>query len=581
MRKKSCKFLSVALALCLTVGMTACGGDKKTNSNTGTTATPTPSSGNKADSTTEKPAVDHSEFVTLDVFNYATNYVGKQTGWFADHIKEKFNIELNIIGADSYQTRAAAGFLGDIVSLNKPEMLDCIDAGVMLDITDRYNNSTYLKDFDLAIQYYKDSIGKDAIYAIPGQISYQSPTTLDIGANPPQGSFIRLDYYNELGKPEINGMDGLLDVLKQMQDAHPTTEDGKKVYGFSLFGDWDGSYMSNASKFAFLYGYNENVAGYCFPNADCSSYTHVAEDGGVYYQALELLFKANQMGLVDPDSTTQVWDNVYAKMQNGQTLFAVWPWLGSAYNSLENQEAGKGMAYVPIKGCKVLVNGPTTFGTNIVMGVGSESKHPDRAFEFLDYLASAEFTYASDHTKAGLKGDTWDIINGRPDLTEKGIPMFRDNTLGDGCASLNLMTIRALDKDPETGEGYAVDGWDSTIERNANAFTHLYEDVFGVKDAGELLEKTGDYVVAPSTGYTAPLESTDIKSARTQSGDVIRQASWQMVFAKDKAEFDAIWEDMQTKIEGFGYQDVLEFDSKIVEGLHAAMQEVESAAAGK
>lgn len=37
--------------------------------------------------------------------------------------------------------------------------------------------------------------------------------------------------------------DDMLDVLKQMQDAHPTSDAGTKTYAFFSFKDWDGSYM--------------------------------------------------------------------------------------------------------------------------------------------------------------------------------------------------------------------------------------------------------------------------------------------------------------------------------------------------
>ena len=35
-----------------------------------------------------------------------------------------------------------------------------------------------------------------------------------------------------------------------------------------------------------------------------------------------------------------------------------------------------------------------------------------------------------------------------------------------------------------------------------------------------------------------------------------------MIFAKNQAEFDAIWDEMATQMDGFGFQDVVEFDKE-------------------
>ena len=65
---------------------------------------------------------DDGKLMKVDVFDQQANYQGKQKGWFAKIIKDKFNIELNIIapniagGGDTlFDTRSAAGNLGDIV----------------------------------------------------------------------------------------------------------------------------------------------------------------------------------------------------------------------------------------------------------------------------------------------------------------------------------------------------------------------------------------------------------------------------------------------------------------------------------
>ena len=67
------------------------------------------------------------------------------------------------------------------------------------------------------------------------------------------------------------------------------------------------------------------------------------KEGGIYQQALEFLNKAESMGLVDPDSTTQDWDTMRTKVTNGKTMLSIWSWLGKPrMNSDENKAKGVG-----------------------------------------------------------------------------------------------------------------------------------------------------------------------------------------------------------------------------------------------
>ena len=70
-------------------------------------------------SKTQTDECPYEEFLVIDVFDTLANYQGIQSGWFAKIVKDKFNMELNIIsrnvsgGGDTlFDTRAAAENLG-------------------------------------------------------------------------------------------------------------------------------------------------------------------------------------------------------------------------------------------------------------------------------------------------------------------------------------------------------------------------------------------------------------------------------------------------------------------------------------
>ena len=138
-----------------------------------------------------------------------------------------------------------------------------------------------------------------------------------------------------------------------MQDAAPEADNGGKVYSLSLFSDWDGNYMNNAKQPCCYYGYDE--VGFVLAKADGSDYQSILDDDGLYVRVLKWFFDANQLGLVDPDSTTQNYDSLFSKMQGGQVLFSFWPWQGqAAYNTEEHMAEGKGFMIAPLQHQKIV-----------------------------------------------------------------------------------------------------------------------------------------------------------------------------------------------------------------------------------
>lgn len=107
--------------------------------------------------------------------------------------------------------------------------------------------------------------------------------------------------------------------------------------------------MMNAGKqLVTYYGYDES--GFVLAKADGSDYQSILDSDSEYIRALKFYFQANQMGLVDPESTTQNYDTLFAKFQEGQVLFSWWPWLGqAAFNTTTNLTEGKGFMLAPIQ----------------------------------------------------------------------------------------------------------------------------------------------------------------------------------------------------------------------------------------
>ncbi|MEU1971914.1 extracellular solute-binding protein [Microbacterium sp. NPDC019599] len=521
------------------------------------------------------------EEITIDVFDGLANYMGIQQGWFAKIVEDKFNMKLNIIapnvagGGDTlYNTRVAAGELGDLIITDKGEKLDeLIAGGLVLDAADYYPAMENLSKFDTSVQHLNEESG--GLYGFPTSVSSLLPTEPSEGLNPTFGPYVRWDLYQQLGYPEIDTLEDLLPVLADMQELNPTADNGQPTYAFSLFKDWDGNMMVTAKQPACFYGYDE--IGFVFAKADGSDYQSILDPDSEYIRNLRLYYEANQLGLVDPESTTQNYDTLFSKFQNGQVLFSWWPWLGqSAYNTEDNMAAGKGFEMVPLKDQTIFSYGAEAYGGKQVFAIGSKAEDPERVAAFIDWLYSPEGAYANSAQtggSAGPQGLTWDLNDaGEPELTDFGNEVFLQGgatvpeewgggEYADGVSALNINSVLPIDTDPATGLPYSYTFWPSYQASISNPLTEDWSAKMGdATSTMEYLQANDQVLVAPGASYAAPADSSETETLRNQVKEIIKQYSWQMVFAENDAQFESLLDELIETANGLGYEQVLEVD---------------------
>lgn len=531
----------------------------------------------------------YEETITIDVFDSQANFQGMQSGWFAKIVKDKFNMEMNIIapnvagGGDTlYQTRSANGNLGDLIIINvdKNRLKDMVTAGLVLDMTDYMAECEHLNQYQKAIQDASALAGEDhpGMWAVPSEVSNEPATEPCEAVDPTNAPSVRWDIYGAIGYPKMSTLEDLLDVLKQMQENTPTSDSGKKAYALSLFKDWDGDMMQNAAALAALYGYESNQ-GFALMNSDTQDIQSIIDDNSAYIRALHFLFEANQMGLVDPESTTQNFDMLNAKYQDGAVLYSFWPWLGSGYyNTVEHMAEGKGFQTATIDDMKCLSYGSFTLGKmeNAIM-VGSQAKDPQRIVDFIDWLYSpegVETSCAQSGTNCGPEGLTWELVDGEPKLTDFGVEALVKMTDGlqvpeewgtgtwkEGISALNYKALGVVDCDQTTGMCYNYQRWADYQERTA---TKLSEDWKAHNNQADTciqyLKDNNMLTVAPGSNYAIPEYSTDHSTIKEQCKQVIVQNSWRMAFASDEDEFNSLLKEMQDTVRGLGYDEVYAVD---------------------
>jgi hypothetical protein len=486
--------------------------------------------------------------------------MGIQEGYYwTEILKEDLGIVLNstLTGLDNMRMALAARDLPDVVAWNFLEWLNnAIQAEVMINLDDHKDKlPNVFANGGAMIQYIRDNVS-------PGRIDFVRPS----GSNTPNtrgdnnyGPNLRWDYYKELGMPEITEFEDYLPVLKAMVDRHPLTEDGQKVYGISLWSDWDsGLNMALATYPIPLMGHY-TPGGFLEVDLRTGASRSFLDDTSVYKRALKFFFTANQMGILDPDSMINGWANYSEKMATGRNLFAIPNWNNGSFNSAEKAAAGIGFKMVPFKNEKIYNWGaPNYVGGQMYMGISKNTKNLDKALAFLDYYFSWDGVW---QLYNGRKGVAWDLDeNGEPYYTELGWRIRNGSAEFPNGGKLNSGT--GLTTNEPAFPGYSIhpvykrrlDGMDWVKKAYIPGDSVLDADwkrVMNAEDDRDYFTKNNMIVDVPFAPMPPDIPE-DIQVLAQRIGQVVQPASWKMVYARDEAEFNALWADMVSQARGMG-----------------------------
>ncbi|MBQ7840065.1 MAG: extracellular solute-binding protein [Lachnospiraceae bacterium] len=559
-----------AMALLLTAGLIAAGcGSQTAESQTTGAQTDATAAEQPAENVAEE-AADSQEVVTLKVFSMPSNTSGVVEGWWADILREEVGVELEILpsgneGVQKLQALMASGELPDIVVFNDNKLVENAVAGKMLLAYDDYKDllPNLYENAENSLNYYADNVsdGQGKAYSVGTRILNNLPTKGSMNWGP----YLRYDLYKQIGSPEIKTSEDYLDVLKQMHEIYSENEDGQKVYAFSLWSDWDGNRMSLADLLGNINGTSYDLCGY-FQELDLETneITSIFDENSWYQKTLRLYYDANQLGLLDPDSMTQRFDDATGKAGAGRTLFSWWGWATGGFDTAERRAQGIGFMPVEAEDIKILHQGLQPIGKNWSISVSSATEYPEKAMEFINYFFSED---ADMILHNGPQGIVWDLDeNGKPYVTKEGYDYILDGTKelpGGGSLTYarNTMNVLAFE-DAEISDTYGVpfeySYWDKPdYAPEDDALTKQWQEDYGAVDQIDYLTQHDGIAVAPFAPV-APIPD-DLEQISSRVGEVVRTYSWKMVMAKDDAEYEQLRQEMTEKAIGMEVEKVNEW----------------------
>ena len=519
---------------------------------------------------------EEQEVLTIDIYDDAANYNGIQTGWFAKVVKDKFNIELNIIasqvvGNTIYATRAEEGNLGDIIIVDKAKFPEIVEAGLARDISDKIVDCENIMKFKTQIDVYNKGLtGEEGkYYGIPTEMTDTAPDTLtdDVIYSSPM---LRWDLYNQIGAPKLETLDDLLNALVEIHNVHPTNDEGDPAYPFSLWPDWDGNdnMVGPANVVQLTTWYGQKLKGSALLQPDYS-FKPLYDRDGAYYKITQFLNKANQLGLVDPDSGTQNWDNACAKMSSGRVDIFWYSWQVGFWNSLDRQEAGTAFRFIPVNDMYYYADADRYYGSDRMFGVGGqvEGEKYDRIMAFLDWYASPEgatiqHTGLKDFNYTVNEDGTFSPLNDNALMDNLPVPEeYGGGGYDDGYNDINQWIVSSICINPLTGERFAQKFWKSYKEKTMTNMKKEWSEMFDAEDDVDWMKKNGKLFATPSVDFSPVADDNTIASLRAEINASLCEYTWNLIMtcATDE-EFEAMWDEMVSTLDGFGYNDLYEYD---------------------
>lgn len=535
---------------------------------------------------------DYREPITLTVFSEVANFAGEQSGWFAKEVKDRFNITLKFVSSNvdpnAFTTAITSEDLGDIVCWGDmgEHFTTALNADLLLDMSDIDMSAYPTLDtyFTKAFQKVTDfcaAQGKEGKYGFSFSVAMEDDAWAEL-TDPTYALQIRYDAWEKAGKPELKSLEDLPAFLKALQDAVPENENGEKVYAYGGFGDWEDCVMKFTWDLMTFYGYKE--ADFLGVNYATGDVVNPLEEGSLYYRALKVNNQLYRAGLFDPESVSQNFDTYTQKLSSGRYLMTLWGWITNNYNSAERAANKVGYTTFLIEDSAPQQLTVSTSGGNRLWSLGADCEYPERALELIEWLCTEEGSIVQNY---GPKGLCWDYDeNGIPYMTDFGWQCQEDRkatqmpaengggTYEDGESKFNHETIKTEQMIPGKTYSYNYKGWPCYAERYSTELSKAWSTEYadGATSGIDLYRKTGKASVVPSVaiGWTFPEMSDAAKANRALFAPVMKQGSWQCVYAESDEQFEELWNSMVATCKSYGYDEyVVEKMAHIQESIDA------------
>jgi putative aldouronate transport system substrate-binding protein len=541
------KVLGLATAAMMVLGTTACSSD-------------TSSSATKEKTSTGPITLSYFSADPNPTWNNMQDEVGKElTKKTGVTLKASFQVGND----DKVGLIAASGQYPDLIS-PKGSAAKMVDAGAMIDLKpliEKYapHIKKMIGDNWGRLRYSNDD---PKVYFIP---TYDSvgQTYFDAGG----GMELQHAAVKEGGYPEIKTLQDYENVITSYVKKHPTF-DGKPTIGMSLIGsDWH--FLITVTNPAFgAAGKPDDGEYYIDPKTYKATFHSRLPEEKEYFKWLNHM---NAIGLLDPQSFVQTYDQYQAKIASGRVVgLADQSW---DYGSAENTLKGAGKDDLTYGHYPVVINDQYKradfqdigFSGGWGVGITTSCKDPVRAIKFLDFLASDEGQILNNW---GIEGKEYKVENEKrvipADVQTEKTKNNAEFTKKTGIGMYNI-SMRFGDGVKDTTGNYYTTNFPENVVENYSASTKDVLAHYNAKTWKDLFPDKDQFPVkAWGAAWSINASSnTEYGAIFQKSEDTAKAYISKAILAKPE-DFDKAWDAYLKALDQIGVKKMEDEYTKLV-----------------
>lgn len=551
------KVISLALAGVMALSLfSGCGKTEKQ-----TAASPS-SAASESSTAATSSAAETKEPITFTMYNVEVDPY-PDTGFkspVAQEITKKTGVTLeieNAISSDAGKQKlslmAASGDYPDFVyAKGDLNILKNVNGVVKLDeYIDKLPNIKKFYGDDLKrLRWSKEDPG---IYGIGGKELGQE------NMEPNSGFQLQLGAVKELGYPKLKTLTDFENAIKAYKDKHPEIN-GQKSIGLSLLGDDWRTMITITNPANAALGNSDDGEWFVNPET-LDAIKHVTRPEEKEY--FRWLNHMNDIGLLDPESFVQKYDQYKAKIATGRVIAladARWEIEEPVRALKQDGKYDNTYGFFPIT-----INEDTKFADfqsagylgGYYLSITSKCKDVQRAMEFFDWMSTEE---AQILINWGIEGTHYTIENGKRVMKPEIFKLRQDDPAWQQKTGINKYKypFPAYGNAIKDSTGQNFEAF-QTLDAIIAAQSDIENDVlshYGVKAFKELYPQASDFPVKNyGAAWLVNIEDPEWKAA----DDKILKTGYKMIPAAilaKPADFDKKWDEYMKALKDAGLEKV-------------------------
>ncbi|KQX48692.1 ABC transporter substrate-binding protein [Paenibacillus sp. Root444D2] len=360
----------------------------------------------------------------------------------------------------------------------------------------------------------------------------------------------------ELGYPPIKTVKDFENALKAYKDKHPTTADGKPIIPLSLnAGEWQ-ILITTTNPAVATTGAPDEGEFYIDPKTYEAKFHYLRPEEKEYFRWLNHM---NDIGLLDPESFVQKYDQYKAKVASGRVLGLIdadWDYANEEALLKKDGKFDQTYAHFPVTLNETYKRSDfqdTGYLAGTGISITKSAKDPVRIIKFLDFLASDEGQVL---VNWGIEGKHYKVENGKHVILDDILKM----KINDNKKFKQTTGIEMYRMGPSYGDGvkdptgnYYTTVFPEQIEKEYTQADKETLAAYKIKNFKDLWPSEKEFPVRPwGAAWNINMESgSEVNVLFQKCEDIMKKRIPEAILVKPD-QFDAVWDNFMKDLEKAG-----------------------------